>query len=74
VISVEKLAKAECVIRFLTSDKEGKEETIVTESKTAAASDEAKELPEDVEITGITIPATRYTTLHCPTRGLSPLS
>jgi len=69
VISVEKLAKADCVVRFLTSDKEGKEEPVAAAPAGAAAVEEKSsgdghELPDDVEITGITIPATRTMTDH----------
>jgi len=55
LVSVERLARSNCLTRFLTSDR----------TETAAETKEdVYELPEDVEITGISIPATRSMSDH----------
>jgi len=63
VLSVEKLGKSESLVKFLTSDKEGKEEA-VDQKAGADKRTNGVTADEDVEVTGVSIPSHRTMSDH----------
>jgi len=64
LLSVEKLAKGDVLVKFLSSDKEGKE-TVATDTKTETKqTSNSSTSDEDAEITGVSIPSTRTMSDH----------